>query len=162
MTMEGWGGCSEHDYDATDAVNEAKQEREAVLLPCQCGKPAFLEKRKGMQGVTCGAWYRERVYCRNKKCGLTTATFKKPNAAIAAWNTRAQTDALKIARDALLAELETPSVGLVCFALAAWREHLRFHTTGDENGEPVFKSTSREAMAAAIQAVAAYLKEQSK
>jgi hypothetical protein len=58
-----------------------------------------------------------------------------------------------------LAQLEAPSEELVHIALAAWREHLRFHTTGDENGEPVFKSTSHEAMTAALQAVAAYLKE---
>jgi len=61
---------------------------------------------------------------------------------------------------AMLAELETPSEELVHIALAAWREHLRFHTTGDENGEPVFKSTSHEAMTASLQAVAAHLKEQ--
>jgi hypothetical protein len=60
-----------------------------------------------------------------------------------------------------MAQLEAPSKGLVHVALAAWREHLRFHTTGDENGEPVFKSTSHEAMTAALQAVAAHLKEQS-
>ena len=70
-------------------------------------------------------------------------------------------DALKIAREALLAELETPSKVLAHVALAAWREHLRFHTIGDENGEPVFKSTSHEAMTAALKAVAAHLKEQS-
>jgi hypothetical protein len=60
-----------------------------------------------------------------------------------------------------MAQLEAPSEELVHVALAAWREHLRFHTTGDENGEPVFKSTSHEAMTAALQAVAAHLKEQS-
>ncbi len=60
-----------------------------------------------------------------------------------------------------MAQLEAPSEELVHVALAAWREHLRFHTTGDENGEPVFKSTSHEAMTAALQAVAAHLKERS-
>lgn len=58
------------------------------LKPCPCcQQKASLEKRKGAS-VVGGAWYRERAYCRNKKCGLTTATFKKPDQAIAAWNTR--------------------------------------------------------------------------
>ncbi len=60
------------------------------LLPCPCcAQKGSLEKREGMQHVTGGAWYRERAYCRNNKCGLTTAAFKKPGQALAAWNSRA-------------------------------------------------------------------------
>ncbi len=62
---------------------------EATIEPCPCcQQKASLEKRQGMQRVTSGAWYRERAYCRNKKCGMTTAVFNKPGQAITAWNTR--------------------------------------------------------------------------
>jgi len=64
------------------------------LLPCQCGDEPSVERRNG-GSVVGGKWYRERVYCRNKKCTLTTAQFKRPGQAIKAWNTR--TDSKRIA-----------------------------------------------------------------
>lgn len=63
------------------------QEAQLKACPC-CNRKASLERRRGMQTATSGKWYRERVYCRNKKCGLTTATFNRPGQAISAWNTR--------------------------------------------------------------------------
>lgn len=41
---------------------------------------------------------------------------------------------------------------MVDVALQTWRQHLRFHTVADENGDPVFKSTAKEAMRAALEA----------
>lgn len=67
-----------------------------ALKPCPCcQQDAYVEKRKGRQSVTARKWYRERVYCRNKKCGLTTATFRQPGQAITAWNTRADDDRIE-------------------------------------------------------------------
>jgi len=44
------------------------------------------------------------------------------------------------------------SAGGLDDALTAWRGHLRFHMAADESGDPVFTSTAKEAMKAAITA----------
>ena len=81
-----------------------QEAQELKACPC-CNRKASLERRRGMQTATSGKWYRERVYCRNKKCGLTTATFNRPDQAIAAWNARTpdsvNAELVEAARDVL-------------------------------------------------------------
>ena len=93
------------------------QEAQLKACPC-CNRKASLERRRGMQTATSGKWYRERVYCRNKKCGLTTATFNRPGQAISAWNTRTP--------DSVIAEL-------VAFAKDARDE---FYHSAHSSGDP--------------------------
>jgi hypothetical protein len=68
-------------------TNDAKQEREAVLLPCPfCGNPP----KSG--DSTYGYWL---IFCSDENNCLAqpSVELKTEAEAIAAWNTRAQTDA---------------------------------------------------------------------
>jgi len=68
------------------------------LKPClSCKGEARLFRRSGVKGKVCPSkWYRERVEC--KVCGLTTREYKKPNAAVHSWNTRAVPDVTELVR----------------------------------------------------------------
>lgn len=60
------------------------------LKPCPCcNSDARLHTEKGKAGKVCiSSWFRQYAYCKNKKCGLRTTVFKRPNLATTAWNTR--------------------------------------------------------------------------
>lgn len=66
---------------------------EAVELePCpHCSGRARLMRKTGVHGTACKSkWLREWVACQGKTCGASSAVFKRPGQAIAAWNRRAK------------------------------------------------------------------------
>lgn len=77
--------------DARKALESAREEID--LEPCpMCRGAARINRRSGVTGRVCRTrYYRETVAC--KSCKLSTAEFKTPGKAVAAWNRRTAIDA---------------------------------------------------------------------